>query len=104
MHSTFADCARALASQQRPGGVVLHTPNEMLCDAPQHGDSTTKAMLAATMLATRRGRVLNTVNRSAARTSSNATGTITQAEVSVPAGAMARLPRRSAGWKDFHTP
>ena len=103
MHSTLDDCARALASQQRPGGVALHTPNEMLCDALQHGDSTTKATVTARKTAASHGRVLRT-RTSEARTSSAASGTITQAEVSVPADAMARLLRRSAGWKDFLTP
>lgn len=104
MHSTLDDCARALASQQRPGGVALHTPNEMLCDALQHGDSTTKATVAARTTAASHGHVLRTRRSEAVRTSSAARGTITQAEVSVPADAMARLLRRSAGWKDFLKP
>ncbi len=91
-----AACALTLASQQRSGGAALHGPTEMPCFAPQHGDSTTKAAAAASATAARRGRVLRT-RTSEARTSSAASGTIAAADCRVPAGAMARLVRRSAG-------
>eukprot|EP00964_Phaeocystis_antarctica_P119122 scaffold82852_cov63-Phaeocystis_antarctica.AAC.3 len=96
MLSTLADCARTLASQQRPGGAALHGPTEMPCAAPQHGDSTTKATATARTTAASHGRVLRT-RTSEARTSSTASGTIAAADRSVPGGAMARLARRRDG-------